>query len=230
MSWAAVAVAGVGAVETGIGAAKASKARKRAAQLNATRPKESISPETKEAVSLQESELSKPTNPYGDQDRDFTNSLDAILKGGGDANSIGQLFSSDQAGRGRQAAMQEQIRLAKVNNLVASLKGEGQERQDVFGFNEWMPWADASQANAAERQSDQAMVYGGINTAVSGMAGYLNNRQTKTPTPKNQEPYSFSTGARNIATMPNSDLPTNINPSAGTWMQPSFTPLNTGNG
>ena len=118
MSWAAVAVAGVGAVETGIGAVKASKARKRAEQLNKTRPKESVSPETQEAVALESSELSKPSNPYGDQDSDFANSLNAILKGGGDPNSIGNLFSSDQAGRGRQAAMQEQIRLAKVNNLV----------------------------------------------------------------------------------------------------------------
>lgn len=230
MSWAAVAVAGVGAVEAGIGAAKASKARKRAAQLNATRPKEAISPETKQSVSLLESELSKPQNPYGDQDRDFTNSLSAILKGGGDPNSIGELFSSDQVGRARMATMQEQIRLAKVNNLVSALRGEGQERQDVFGFNEWAPYADAAQANAAERQSDQSMIYGGINTAVSGLAGYLNNRQPNTRKQSVQQPYSFSTGSRTIASTPNADLPTNINPSADTWMQPTFTPLNTGNG
>lgn len=230
MAWADFAVVGVGAVEAGIGAEKASKAKKRAAQLNQTRPKESISPETQEAVSLEASELSRPNNPYGDQDRDFTNSLGAILKGGGDPNSIGSLFSSDNAGRARMATMQEQIRLQKVNNLVSSLRGEGQERQDVFGFNEWAPWADSAQANAQEKQADQSEIYGGINTAVSGLAGYLKTQGPKTPKPAN-DPFKYS---RQYGVTPNptvaSTTTTNINPSVGTWMQPSFTQLNPGNG
>jgi hypothetical protein len=233
MSYAAIIVGGgtliYGAIEEG-------EAKKKARQLASTRPKELPSPETGQELALNASELSNSRNPAMSvgADGEFSEALDALLKGGGDANSVSKLFTSDEQGRQRQALVREQIRLQKVNNYVSSLREKGGEREQEFGFNEWAPWADAAQADAQAKQYGTNLEFQGLNTLGSGVASLSNSMstekmldkyfgQTRQP-PAPTGPVTSASAASYYARQPSPDL--NTSPASGTWNTPVFTPPN----
>ena len=180
MSMAAVAIgtAAVGIAEFGIGASKASKAKKEAAHLEQTRPKASISGQIKDDLSLAESDLSngissKALQAYTEQqDKGMSTGISAIQRMGGSANNIGDLFGKSLEGAGSLAMIQEQSRQQKVANLVRARQSYANEEEKVFEFNEWKPWADEVQANAQAKQAASNMEMAGINTVVSAGTSY----------------------------------------------------------
>lgn len=175
---------GLGAVETAVGFIKEGKANKEARKLEATRPKLKSSPFIKDQLSLAESELgtglsADAKTAYEEGiDKSLSTSLNAILKGGGSVNNVGEVFSNSQEGRQRLALLKQNLRLNQINNLVRSQDAAEQERQEMFGFNEWQPWADKAQAVAASRQGAENMIFGGLQTAGSAAMRYSQrNRQ-----------------------------------------------------
>jgi hypothetical protein len=170
----------IGLAETAIGMINAGKAKKKAAQLAASRPKYQESPYIKDELSLAESELSTgmsgaASNAYEQGiDRDLSSSLNTILKGGGSVNNVAEVFGQSTQGRQRLALMKENLRLNQVNNLVRAQQDSTEQREKAFQFNQWAPWADQSQANAQARTAAQGQIMSGINTIGSAGMGYLN--------------------------------------------------------
>lgn len=164
---------GLGVVEGAIGLINAGKTKREAAELASTRPQYQISPLAGQDLSLAQSELSNGSSAgeraYSTLDnQQFSNSVSAILKGGGDVNSIGEVYGNGQEGRLKLAAMRDSLRLNRINNLTRASEENQQEQQTAWQLNKFAPWEDRAQANAAARTGAQGQIWNGINTAGSG--------------------------------------------------------------
>jgi hypothetical protein len=207
-TWAAVAV-GVGTAAYGV--IKGAKAKKEAKRLAASRPKIEASPYLDDQLSLAKSELSSGMSGAAENayeqglSRDVSGSLDAILKGGGDVNNVAEIFDRSAVGRQRLALMKENLRLSQINNLVNAQNAYGNQDQQRFQFNEWAPWADSAQANAQGRQGAENMIWSGVQTAGSGVAGYMQGQQAKS----DYNNY-FDTPARSTVSDMNSYTPSTV--------------------
>lgn len=175
-----------GAVQLGAGLIGSGKAKRQAGQLAATRPKLKASPFTKDNLSLAESELQQGMGAEAERayteglDRDLSSSLNTILMGGGSVNNVAEVFDRSATGRQRLALMEDNLRLNQINQLVNARGAAENERQTMFEFNDWRPWADAAQSNAAARKQSSDLIWGGIDTIGGGlMKGLAGNRGQK---------------------------------------------------
>src|SRR5689334_19859737 len=86
---------GIGAAETAIGLIEAGKAKREAARLASLRPKYTESKYAAEDLSRSESDLAKGMSSQAEaaykglENQQFSASLDAILRGGGSVDNIG---------------------------------------------------------------------------------------------------------------------------------------------
>lgn len=199
-----IAMAALAAGSAVAGGIKASKAKKEAARLAASRPELSVSPYVTDQVRLAESELSRGRTSASQTaldetlDRDFSSSIDAILRGGGSLGNIADIYGADVEGRSRMAMMEDNLRLQQIQNLM-SAQGTGENfRQQQFQFNQFAPWADMSQAASAARAAGDKQMWNGISSLGQSVGGMLNKGAWNTPdttTPATQTP-EFSNGVR----------------------------------
>lgn len=164
-------VAGViGAATLVSGIIAKNKAKKEAAKLAASRPKYAPSPDYRDAVQLAKSEVStgmsgEAKNAYEQGiDRNLSTSLSAILKSGGSANNVAEVFDVANQGRQKLAMMKDNLRLNQINQLVRAQQMNSEEREKGFQFNEWAPWADSAKANAGAREAADQQINSGIST------------------------------------------------------------------
>lgn len=180
-----VTAGAIGLTESVIGLINKGKANKEAARLKASRPKYSESPYYKDALKLAESDLStgmsgEAKNAYEQgTDRDLSTSLSTILKGGGTANNVAQVFDSSQQGRQRLALMKDNLRLNQINNVVRAQQLSSEEREKAFQFNGWAPWADEAKANAGARTAAEGQIMQGVNTLGSSVIKFGAEQQSK---------------------------------------------------
>jgi hypothetical protein len=145
-----------------------------------------VSPYAKDQLALAQNEVSNGMSADAragydqETDKDLSASLDAILKGGGSVNNVGEVFDHSQTGRQRFAMMKESVRMNDINNLMSAYNNMGEQSDKQFQFNEWAPWADRSQANAEQEKAGQNMMWSGISGlgssiggAVGGVSGLL---------------------------------------------------------
>lgn len=173
----AIPATALGVAQTVTGLINNKKTKKEAARLAATRPKLESSPYLADQLSLARSELQSGMSGAAERayeeglSRDTSSSLDAILKGGGDINNVAEIFDRSAVGRQRLSLMKENLRLSQINNLVNAQTASENQRQQMFQFNDFAPWADASRANAQGRQKAQDMIWGGLQTVASSVMG-----------------------------------------------------------
>lgn len=157
MAWAALiplAISAASAIYSGI---QSNKARKEKERLRDSRPEISDSEFVDEQVDLARSELSRGQNTASrvalqkSMDSDFAAMADRILMGGGSVNNVADLFDKTQAGRMRLAMLDDDLRIKRINNLMAAGSAGENFRQQQFQFNQYAPWADNTQAAAAAR-------------------------------------------------------------------------------
>lgn len=158
---------------------KSGEAKSEAARLEKTRPKYKISPLVGEDLALAESDLgtgglsANSKNAYEElNNRQFSSSLSAILRGGGSVNNVADVFDASEAGRLRLAELNDEMRLQKVNNLVRARRYANDERDKEFEFNQWMPWSDKSQAVAEARRGSESGIWSGLGTIGSAAMRY----------------------------------------------------------
>lgn len=159
-----------------VGLINAGKAKREAKELARTRPKREISPLYGENLSLAESELAGGMSQaaeaaYANQlDKSTAGSLSAILRGGGSVNNVADIFAGGEEGRQRLALLNDQLRLSQIDTVMKARDMMGQETDKNFIFNDWMPWADKSQANAEARKGANDAIWSGLGTvAGAGM-------------------------------------------------------------
>lgn len=180
--------AATGIAKTVSGLVNNAKAKREAKELARTRPKYAISDLAGQELDLAESEAasggisSRAETAYNNlNDKQFSSSLSAILKGGGSVNNVADVFGESDEGRQRLALLSDQMRVGQIDRLSRARQNMMQQEDKQFEFNEWMPWADRAQANAASRQQAQNDIWSGIGTvAGAGMqavAGVNNQNQ-----------------------------------------------------
>jgi hypothetical protein len=177
----ATALPGValGVAQTVAGLINAGKTKKEAARLDKIRPKREISPLYGQNLSLAESELAggmsqKAESAYNQAlDRQQSGSLSAILRGGGDVNSVSDVFAAGEEGRQRLAMLTDELRLKQIDSVLKSRDVLAEEGDKNFIFNDYAPWADKSAANATARKDANAAIWGGLQTATGGITDML---------------------------------------------------------
>ncbi|MEO7048926.1 MAG: hypothetical protein ABI091_26725 [Ferruginibacter sp.] len=216
-----------GLIQTGIGLINQEKTKREAQRLAATRPQYQISPLTGQGLSLAESDLSNgmsnaASRAYSDQDNgQFSSAIGSTLKAGGNVNSIGAIYGSNQDGRLRLAQMQDNLRLNQINNYVKASQGMQDAQQTQWQVNKFGPWQDAAQANAAARQAASQQVSQGLNSFGAGVANAGQAVQEKNNFTLPTFPNNNSNGSAGYSTgIPvNNSIP-NLYPSN------SLTPMN----
>lgn len=181
----AIVAGAAGLAKTITGLIGGGKAKREAARLAASRPKLTESPYVKDQLRLAQSELARGMSSEADNaynqltDRDLSSSIGAILKGGGSVNNIADVFDNSQQGRQRYALMRENLRLNQINNLERANAAADNERRQIFDFNEWRKWADASQSNAAARAQANSQIWGGIDALGSAAISYAGMKNSE---------------------------------------------------
>lgn len=169
--------AGVGLVEAISGAVNKGKTDDEAARLAASRPKIERDPLTDQNLALVKSDLANGMSAKAERaydniaDREFSSSLSSILKGGGDVNSVGDIYTGNEEGRQKLATMRDNLRLNQIKNvLTQSERADERNYVTPWQVNEFAPWADKTAANADARMAADKRMWDGITTlATSGM-------------------------------------------------------------
>jgi len=166
--------AAAGLAQTISGLINNGKAKREAERLAASRPVHTTSPEIGKNLSLAESEAAsgglsaKAENAYNSlNNKQFSASLGAILRGGGSVNNVADVFGENEAGRQKLALLNDDLRLKQIDRLTAARNQSAEEADKNFEFNQFMPWADKAQANAAARQQAQNNIWSGIGTVAT---------------------------------------------------------------
>lgn len=189
MSWVAAAVA-VGSAGYKIyqGEHAKSQAKKQSARLAASRPQLQITPEQQEQLRLSESEVAnggmspETMRAYNNaSDRQFSTSLDNLLKAGGSANNVGAMYDNSETGRQMLAITSQNMRNQAINRLFAAQNGMTDARNGQFKFNQWGPWADQAQDNAQRKVAAQQEIDAGIASAGQGIIGAFGNSGPSLP-------------------------------------------------
>jgi hypothetical protein len=171
----------MGRAQTIAGLINYSRATKQARELAKTRPKYKASPLADEDLSLAESDLAggmsaRAENAYKQQsDKQFSSSLEALLRGGGSVNNVADVFGNSQEGSLRLAQMQDQLRLQQVNNVVRARRYKDEQLDKTFDFNVWRPWADKAQAVSKAREQAQNAIWSGMQTSGAAKSNALSN-------------------------------------------------------
>lgn len=176
---------GIGAYNLVSGAVKEGKANRIAGELNRTRPKRSISSYAQDDLSLAKSELSNGMSADAERaydelnNKQLTNSLDAILKSGGTPNNVGDVYGRSNEGRMNFAVLKDNARLSRVNGLVRAYQMMNEEEQANFAANEFAPWKDKAEANGQARTAAAGQVNAGLNTIGGAAMGYFQNQHNE---------------------------------------------------
>ncbi len=175
--------AAAGLAQTVSGIINSAKAKKIAKELEKSRPKYEISQLAEDDLALAESELAgggmsaRAESAYNNlNNQQFSSSLGAILRGGGSVNNVADIYGEGQEGRQRLALLNDQMRLQQIKNVMSVRDMYRDEQDKSFEFNEWAPWADKSQANAAAREKAQNQIWGGIGTVANAGINYFGGK------------------------------------------------------
>lgn len=168
---------GIALIDTVTNLVNKKKTKEEARELQRTRPKYQENQLIADDLSLAESEAAsggisaRAERAYNNlNDKQFSSSLGAILRGGGSVNNVADVFGENEEGRQRLALISDQARLNQISNLSRARQNQVNEDNKAFEFNEWNPWADRAQANAQARQGAENGVWRGLdNLAGAGM-------------------------------------------------------------
>lgn len=170
---AAIALAGLGmAVYGAVKKSKAEKAAKANKQPEYKIPQEEVDNlRLAETLGNQGMSLASRTAYQQSADRGLTATTGAILRGGGDANSIGNAYQKYNEGIANMSKYDDQRRLQNLQNLMGQRSRMSSFKDKDYQLNEYSPWANRAQALAAQMAGAQNTQMSGINTAISGLGG-----------------------------------------------------------
>lgn len=197
-----IAGAAIGAGQIAYGAHQKKKAQEAAAAN--VMPEYKIAPEEQQMLSAAESQAGSGMSDAAaealraNSDRAQGTSIDAILRGGGNVNAIGNLASKTQSGLNQLAIYDDQARLQKLQELQTARARMSANRDKSYQINEYNPWANKSQAIAQQLAGGQNMMMSGINTLGQGILGGLGSigGQPKTPD------YNYIPSSPSMGSMP----------------------------
>jgi hypothetical protein len=208
---------------------KEAKLKEESQAVMAARPIKRTSQFLNDSLSLAESELSNGMSAAGEKayndatDRSLASSISALLKSGGNVNSIGEIYSGTEQGRQNLAILQDQMRLNHIAGVLKAYDTIAAEEEKNWMVNEYAPFKDKLQAIGQQRQNAAQAKIAGWNTLGNGAMTLLGSDQgirgsNERTTPTTQLPEltgnGYSTPAVPIGystTQPSSLSPNNYN-------------------
>lgn len=157
----------------------------------------------------------------------------AILRGGGDANSIGNAYNKYETGINNQAIYDDQARMNHLSNLQGEFHRMSAQKDKQWQINQYAPWANKAQAIGQQLTGSQNMINSGISTmsgaALTAADGYFKRVKPTNPTggqqqtsiaPSNAFAAQPPAWAQQNYQAPDMPIPqANYNPSSG-WNPP----------
>lgn len=174
-----LAGAAIGAGQTAWGAIQKEKARKAAAAN--TMPEYEINSEEKDMLRLAQSQAGQGMSDAAREamrsntDRYLGTGIDAILRGGGNANAISGLAGNVQSQVNQMAVYEDQARLKNLESLQAARARMSANKDKAYQINEYQPWANRAQAINEQMRGANNMIQSGINTFGSGLMSSISN-------------------------------------------------------
>lgn len=165
--------AGVGIYNVISGAVTTAKANREAKILDATRPVYNIPSNYYDNLNLATSRaqrgFSDETMGYlsNQLERGLSASNNAILRGGGNVNNIGNAYDTFAQQTRAIGFEDEKLRTANITQLIAQNKEMAKEKSQQWAMNVWSKWADKAAAVAQMKSIGQQRLNAGIN----GIAG-----------------------------------------------------------
>jgi len=173
-----LAVAGQKAA-IGLGTAAIQNARaKKIAKAN-IRPEYQVNQQVQEnrdlAASLAGTGLSDSTRINAEQsaERNLSQSLNAILRSGGDGNQIADLYANNNDAMLKLASADAELQRFNISQYLGANAALGQENQTAWQVNEFAPYANNAQLAATLRANAMQNASQGINSAEKGVSNYL---------------------------------------------------------
>lgn len=182
---AAIALAGLGmAVYGAVQKDKAAKEAKKNVQPKYEIPQEEYD-NLKMAESLATTGMSGASREVFQNaaDRGLTSTTNAILKGGGDANSIGNAYERYNEGISNMSIYDDKLRMQHLQDLMTQRNRMAAFKDKDYQVNQYSPWANKAQALAAQMSGGQNTMMSGFNTFVSGAGGFAQGMANKEQMP-----------------------------------------------
>lgn len=158
------------------GITKEGEAKRAAAEAEATKPVKKTSQFDRDALALTESDLAngmsaEAEQAYGDTEaRSLSSAISAILKGGGSANNISDMYGNTAQGRQQLALVRENLRMKKVDEYLKQLDTMANEEEKNWLTNEYGPYINKLKAIGEARKAAAEQTAKGIDS-IGGMGG-----------------------------------------------------------
>jgi hypothetical protein len=208
----------LGVAKTVTGLINKGKSKREADRLKRSRPQYSIDEGYGQNLDLAESEASTglsatAENAYNQlADKQFSSSLDAILKSGGTATNVAEVYGQGEEGRLRLAQLSDEMRLNKINSVMRAREAMAEQEDKKFMYNVDAPWKDAAQANAEARRGAEDQIWSGLQTVGSAGMQFMDQQSQQ----KQQNDYLRTSGGGggNTSTYTPPALPNVVLPSS----------------
>ena len=167
----------VGAYNMVAGQVNLTKANQEGNFLEATKPVKKTSQFDKDALSLTGSELAngmsaESEQAYNDADaRSLSSSISAILKSGGSANTISEMYDNSADGRQNMALVRENLRMKKVESYLNEMDTMAEEDEKNFLVNDYGPYINKVKAVGEAKKAAAEQTAKGLDTFAGSMGG-----------------------------------------------------------
>lgn len=170
---------GLSAATAIYGGIKSAQANKLAKNNLANRPKYEPLPEDDSQLNLAESQANQGMGAGARQallnnsQNNTAVATNAVLMGGGDANTIGNIVDKSQQGLNNLGIYDDQARQAHIGTLLATYGQYANQRQanadKKFQINSYAPWADKQQLYSKQQEAGQQLMSQGISSLGKGL-------------------------------------------------------------
>lgn len=144
-------------------------------------PEYKIAPEEQQMLSQAESMAGQGMSDAArealraNSDRALGTTLDAMLRSGATANSIGKTAGQTQAGLNQIALYEDSARINNLKALQEERARMSANRDKAYQINKYNPWANRAQAISGQLDAANNTINSGINTIGQGVLGIANN-------------------------------------------------------
>lgn len=146
------------------------KANAEANYLEKTKPVRKTSQFDRDALSLAQSDLANGMSAETEQayddanDKSLASSISAILKSGGSANNIADMYDSSAQAQQNMAIIRENMRMKKVDAYLAELDTMAEEDSTNWLVNEYGPYINKVKAVGEARKAAAAQTAKGLDS------------------------------------------------------------------
>lgn len=157
------------------GMVNTSKANAEGNYLERTKPVKKISQYDRDATNLASSDLANGMSAEAQQasddadSRGLSSSISALLKSGGSANNISDLYGNSAQGRQQLALVRENLRMKKVETYLSQLDKMATEDEKNWLVNDYGPYINKVKAVGEAKKAAAAQTAKGLDSLGAGI-------------------------------------------------------------